>query len=353
MSFDRYDSPAELSTVVDALATAIVVLDEQLNVIHLNPAAETLMGISLARARGHNTAELFPGNPEYEASLRQVWHDGVPVTRRELGINISNDRSRIVDCRVSVMESGSGRDLLVELLDAEPRLRINREIALLTQQSVSRNITRQLAHEIKNPLGGLRGAAQLLSRKLDDPELRDYTQVIVDESDRVASLVDSMQGPPQPLSLEPVNVHQQLHRVYELLRGEAPAGIQLVEDYDPSLPELPLDAAAITQVFLNIGRNAVQILGNSGRLCLRSRAETQYVLRGERRALVARIDFEDDGPGVAEEVRDSLFYPLITARPGGTGLGLAVAQELVNRHGGLVQLRRARSPTIFSIYLPA
>lgn len=351
--FDSLESPVDLTSVIDALATAVVVLNEQVSITHLNPAAESLLGISHERGKGKKSVDLFPGNPEYEAELQRVLETGDPSVRRELKITVAPASERTVDCRISRMERGGQKELLVELLDAEPRLRINREVALLAQQSVGRDISRQLAHEIKNPLGGLRGAAQLLERQLDNPKLQEYTNVIIEEADRLANLVDSMLGPHKPVNKKPVNIHRHIHRVYELLQGEAAAGISIVEDYDPSLPEIKLDGDLITQAFLNIGRNALQMLQPGGELRLRSRAETQYMLRGRRCPLVARIDFEDNGPGVAEEVRETLFYPLITARTGGTGLGLALAQELINRHDGLIQLRSASSPTIFSIYLPA
>lgn len=351
--FDPLESPAVLSSIIDVLATAIVILDDRLTITHLNPAAESLLGISRERSKGRNPAELLPGNVEFEAELARVLETGDSSIRRELKIAVAAGEERIVDCRFSRMERNNRSELLVELLDAEPRLRINRESALLAQQSVGRNISRQLAHEIKNPLGGLRGAAQLLQRQLDSPELQKYTNVIIEEADRLANLVDSMLGPHQPVEKRPVNIHQHVHRVYELLRGEATPGISIIEDYDPSLPELMLDGDLITQACLNIGRNAIQMLPAGGELRLRTRAETQYMLRGRRCPLVARIDFEDNGPGVAEEVRETLFYPLITARTGGTGLGLALAQELINRHDGLIQLRSPGSPTIFSIYLPA
>lgn len=350
---DTHAVPADLSSVVDALATAIIVLDEQLAIRYLNPAAELLLGISLKRAQDKHSARLLPGNPEFEAELHRVLSSGDQSVRRELKIHIAPAVMRIVDCRISQMDHNAPKGLLVELLDAEPRLQINREIALLTQQSVGRDITAQLAHEIRNPLGGLRGAAQLLRRQLDSPDLHQYTDVIIEEADRLANLVNTMLGPHAPANKKPANIHKHLHRVYELLVGESTGAIEIIEDYDPSLPELMLDGDLITQACLNIGRNAIQMLPAGGTLRLRTRAETQYMLRGRRYPLVARIDFEDNGPGVAEEVRETLFYPLITARSGGTGLGLALAQDLINRHDGLIQLRNAGAPTIFSIYLPA
>lgn len=346
---DRRDNPGELAAIVDTLATAIIVFDAHLQIRRMNPAAEALLGISNERATDRTFSELFPGNREFELELRRVRDDSVGSVRRELQLLLGNEESCIVDFRTSPMDGG----LLVELLDAQPRLAINREIALLAQQSVSRNISRQLAHEIRNPLGGLRGAAQLLQRQLASPEQQKYTRVIIEEADRLSSLTDSMLGPDQPLSRKTVNIHQLTNRVCELLSGEAAPAIEVTEDYDPSLPELDLDGNLVTQALLNIGRNAIQVLGPGGRLMVRTRVETNYMLRGRRHALVARVDFEDNGPGVPEEIRETLFYPLITARRGGTGLGLAVAQELIQRHDGLVQLRSAGAPTIFSVYLPA
>ena len=218
-------------------------------------------------------------------------------------------------------------------------------------------MVRQLAHEIKNPLGGLRGAAQLLERELLDPALREYTRVIISEADRLTNLLDSMLGPGRPPSKQLVNVHELLERVYHLLRSEAPPGVVIDRDYDPSLPPLTLDPNHIIQAMLNLGRNAIQALAGaamneSPRLILRTRAASNVSVGAHRHRLVASIQFEDNGPGVLNEIRETIFYPLVSGRADGTGLGLGIAQDLVSRHGGLIEFDSAPGRTIFVISLP-
>jgi two-component system nitrogen regulation sensor histidine kinase GlnL len=211
---------------------------------------------------------------------------------------------------------------------------------------------RQLAHEIKNPLGGLRGAAQLLARQLADASMREYTTVIINEADRLVSLVDALLGPGHAPRKEPINIHELLQHVGHLLAAEAPAGVVIDRDYDPSLPPLKLDRNQIIQAMLNLGRNAIQAIGQSGRLTLRTRALTSVSIGTRRYRLVASIQFEDTGPGVPEHLRDTLFYPLVTGRAEGTGLGLAVAQDLVSRHDGLIEYTSRPGQTLFTILLP-
>jgi two-component system nitrogen regulation sensor histidine kinase GlnL len=217
-------------------------------------------------------------------------------------------------------------------------------------------MVRQLAHEIKNPLGGLRGAAQLLERELLDPSLREYTRVIISEADRLTHLLDSMLGPGRPPAKQLVNVHELLERVYHLLRSEAPEGVTVDRDYDPSLPALAVDPNHIIQAMLNLGRNAIQALSSAGvpapRLVLRTRAATSVSIGAKRHRLVASIQFEDNGPGVLPEIRDTIFYPLVSGHADGTGLGLGIAQDLVSRHGGLIEFDSAPGRTIFVIFLP-
>jgi two-component system nitrogen regulation sensor histidine kinase GlnL len=213
-------------------------------------------------------------------------------------------------------------------------------------------MVRQLAHEIKNPLGGLRGAAQLLERELPSEELREYTRVIISEADRLRSLVDSLLGPVRAPRKEAANIHELLDRVFHLVRGEAPAGIEIVRDYDPSLPAVSADRDQLVQAMLNLARNAVQVMGLRGQLTLRTRALTHATIGERRLRVAAAVQFEDNGPGVPPELRDTIFYPLVTSRPGGTGLGLAVAQDLVTRHGGIIEFDSRPGRTVFTLLLP-
>jgi two-component system nitrogen regulation sensor histidine kinase GlnL len=211
---------------------------------------------------------------------------------------------------------------------------------------------KQLAHEIKNPLGGLRGAAQLLERELQGESLREYTQVIIGEADRLAALVDSMAGPNRAPSKTQINVHEICEHVYHLVRAEAGAAIVVDRDYDPSLPNATLDRNQIIQALLNVARNALQALSGSGRISFRTRALSNVTIGSARHRLVASVQVEDNGPGVPAELRSSIFYPLVTGRANGSGLGLAVAQELVTRNGGLIEFESEPGRTVFTLLLP-
>ena len=223
--------------------------------------------------------------------------------------------------------------------------------ALIAQHFTGRKIIRQLAHEIKNPLGGLRGAAQLLERRLASPELKEYTGVIIREADRLAGLVDSLLGPGGRLTKAEVNIHEILEHVAQLVLAES-GGITLQRDYDPGLPTLMLDRDQMIQAVLNLARNAVAATGGNGTVRLGTRALTNFTIGETRHRVVAEIEVEDDGPGVPDELRDSVFYPLVTGRPGGTGLGLPLAQELANRHGGLIEFTSRPGRTVFHLRLP-
>ena len=333
--------------IIDSLATAVVVLLHDLNIAFINPAAEALLGVSRVRATGRPCAEFIVPGSELLGMVRMAINTSTRYARNELQVATSDGREHVLDCRVTVL----GSHVLLELLDAGSRLRMNREATLLAQQSVGRTIGRQLAHEIRNPLAGLRGAAQLLQRQADGP-VTEHAGIIIEEVDRLNSLVSTMLGPERPSRRAAVNIHEVLHHVYELLQTDAGEGVTIIEDYDPSLPLLQLDRDQAIQIMLNLGRNAILALDGSGTLRLRTRAESSFMLRGKRHALVARIDFEDDGAGVPEELIETLFYPLVTGRADGTGLGLAIAQDLASLHDGIVRLRSPRKPTLFSVYIP-
>jgi len=232
------------------------------------------------------------------------------------------------------------------------RQRISRENDLLARLDGSRLMIRQLAHEIKNPLGGLRGAAQLLERELQEAALKEYTRVIIGEADRLTALVDSMAGPSRAPQKVHINVHEICEHVYHLLRAEARNAVVIERDYDPSLPDSILDRHQTIQALLNVARNALQAVGDSGQITIRTRALTNVSIGPARHKLVASVEVEDSGPGVPDELRSSIFYPLVTGRANGTGLGLAVAQELVTRNGGLIEFESEPKRTIFTLLLP-
>jgi two-component system, NtrC family, nitrogen regulation sensor histidine kinase GlnL len=345
------------SELLDAMVTSVFLLDQNLHVTYLNAAAQTLLGVGPNQALGRSIAELTRGAESLLPMFDRARDGGEGVVQRELAWPAPGGVDRILDCAVTqVILGGSDLRLLLEIEDITQHRRLTRENALLAQLGGSRLMVRQLAHEIKNPLGGLRGAAQLLERELLDPALREYTRVIISEADRLTNLLDSMLGPGRPPSKQLVNVHELLERVYHLLRSEAPQDVIIDRDYDPSLPPLTLDPNHIIQAMLNLGRNAIQALSSAPveypKLTLRTRAASNVSVGAHRHRLVASIQFEDNGPGVLSEIRETIFYPLVSGRADGTGLGLGIAQDLVSRHGGLIEFDSTPGRTIFVISLP-
>jgi len=258
---------------------------------------------------------------------------------------------RIIDCRVSPIATDEA-SVLVEITDVTRRSQISRENALMIQHGAGRQMIRQLAHEIKNPLGGIRGAAQLLERQLDDAEQREYTDVVISETDRLVALVDTLLGPGGPPNKRPVNVHELLEYVVRIVEAENEKHVTIRREYDPGLPAIDLDRDQMIQAFLNLLRNAFAALDGQGTLTLRSRAATNYTIGDIRHRVIASIEIEDDGPGIPRDLQDSVFYPLVTSRPEGTGLGLPAAQELLSRHDGLIEFDSRPGRTVFYVRIP-
>ncbi len=359
MAVEFAATPLRLASaeLLDALVTGVFVLDPDLTVRYLNAAAQSLFGLGVNQALGRRLTELAPGAASLTPLIERVRDDVESVLHRELAMPGPGGVERILDCAVTRTSlAGSGPMLLLEIEDITQHRRIARENALLAQLDGSRLMVRQLAHEIKNPLGGVRGAAQLLERELLDPALREYTRVIISETDRLKNLLDALLGPGRPPAKQLVNVHELLERVYHLLRSEAAEGVAVERDYDPSLPGLIADPNHIIQAMLNLGRNALQALASqpnpAPRLTLRTRAASNVSVGARRHRLVICVQFEDNGPGVPAEIRDTLFYPLVSGRADGSGLGLGIAQELVSRHGGLIEFDSAPGRTLFTISLP-
>jgi len=328
------------------------VLDSSLLIVGLNPAAENILGISAQRAAGESLLRLVDDEPELRDILSRVMETGDHYANEmRLGPTEVHADERIVDCRVSPLEADNVA-LLVEMTDVTRRSKITRENALLIQHGAGRQMIRQLAHEIKNPLGGIRGAAQLLERQLADGELREYTDVVISETDRLAALVNTLLGPGGPSNKQPVNVHELLEYVVRIIEAEAPKRLVFARDYDPGLPLIDLDHDQMVQAFLNLVRNAAAALDGQGKITLRSRAVTNFTIGDRRHRVIASVEIEDDGPGIPPDMQDSVFYPLVTSRPEGTGLGLPAAQELLSRHGGMIEFESRPGRTVFFVRIP-
>jgi two-component system nitrogen regulation sensor histidine kinase GlnL len=320
----------------------------------LNPAAETLLGVSINRARRKPLLQIVGDEAALGDILQRVLATAIDHANEiHLARSEVHTEERIVDCRVSLLSRDGQPDaVLVEMSDVTLRSRISRENALLVQHGAGRQMIRQLAHEIKNPLGGLRGAAQLLERQLDSDELKEYTGVIISEADRLAALVDTLLGPTGPLNKVLLNVHEVLEYVVRLVKPEIGKLITVRRDYDPGLPDIALDRDLMVQAILNLVRNALIALDGHGCVTLRTRAVMNYTIGNVRHPVVACIEIEDDGPGIAPGIQDSIFYPLVTSRADGTGLGLPAAQELISRHGGLIEFESRPGHTVFQVRLP-
>jgi len=329
------------------------VLAADRSILLVNAAAEALFGFSRNQAVGRRPTELIPELQPLESLLDRALKTGQSFGRK-LSFTVPQRDFDTVQavCCVSPLTENAPKEMVVEFFNATQWRQYDKEKALIAQRDASRRIIRQLAHEIRNPLGGLRGAAQLLERHLDDPALEEYTRVIIGEADRLVALTDNLLGPTRLPDLKPVNIHEPLEHVLLLIENEMPKGVQINRDYDPSLPSIALDRDQIIQVSLNIARNAVQSVGESGRITIRTRVLTNDVINAQRHRLTISVEFEDDGPGISADIKDSIFYPLVTDREDGTGLGLPLAQNLVSRHGGVIEFESEPEQTRFIVRLP-
>ncbi len=341
------------NSILDGLNTAVLTFDDSLHLTSINPAGEMLFEISAKRATGLTVEALLPNSPDVFAGLQDAVRNLHPFTLRGLILRLPQGKRITVDAMVTPISDRAGlTELIVELTQVDRLLRLAQEDSILNRHAAGKEVLRGLAHEIKNPLGGLRGAAQLLERELPDRSLNEYTHIIIHEADRLQSLVDRMMGSAQPFKDEMVNIHRVLARVCTLIEAEFPHGLSVVTDYDPSAPRFRGDADQMIQAVLNLVRNAAEAMHGRGEIHLRTRMERQFTVGHARHRLVLRADIEDDGPGVPRELIDRVFMPMVTGRAEGTGLGLSIAQEIVNRHHGVITCDSRPGKTVFSIFLP-
>jgi two-component system nitrogen regulation sensor histidine kinase GlnL len=338
--------------ILDSLSAGVILLDDSLLIVALNASAQNILGVSNERACGQSLLKLVDDEPEMRDILSRVAATGDHYANEmHLAPNEANAHDRVVDCHVSPIDAG-GASLLVEITDVTRRAQITRENALLIQHGAGRQMIRQLAHEIKNPLGGIRGAAQLLERQLDDESLHEYTQVVINETDRLAVLVNTLLGPGGPPNKQPVNIHELLEYVVKVIEAGDGSALTVRREYDPGLPMIDLDRDQMIQAILNVMNNAAAALEGHGSMVLRTRAVTNFTIGNQRHRVIASIEIEDDGPGIPPELQDTVFYPLVTSRPDGTGLGLPAAQELLSRHGGLIEFDSRPGRTVFYLRIP-
>lgn len=348
-------SPRDIyKPLLDSLNTAIILIDQGLRLRHMNPAAEALLAISCERNLGEPVTYFFHESSETEKQIKLAAEQANHYTKRHAEWHLLSGGQITVDYTVTPF--GDHEGLIIEIQPIDRLLRISREEMLTSSHETTRNLVRGMAHEIKNPLGGIRGAAQLLARELPNNDLLEYTNIIIDEADRLRNLVDRMLGPNQLPQHKALNIHEALERVATIIRAESNDVITLIRDYDPSIPEMMGDKELLIQALLNIVRNAMQALLEAnivgGLIRLRTRIQRQFTIGRRHHPLVCRIEVIDNGPGIPGDIIENIFYPMISGRAEGTGLGLTISQHLIHQHNGLIECQSEPGATRFTLYLP-
>jgi two-component system, NtrC family, nitrogen regulation sensor histidine kinase GlnL len=340
--------------ILDSLSTAIILVDSDLLLCHMNPSAEALLAMSCESNTGEPITYFFHESDETDRQLKFAAAQANHYTKRHAEWHLLSGGHITVDYTVTPF--GDHEGLIIEIQPIDRLLRISREEMLTTSHETTRNLVRGMAHEIKNPLGGIRGAAQLLARELPNSNLTEYTSIIIDEADRLRNLVDRMLGPNQLPQWQQLNIHEALERVTSVIKAESSDTLKIVRDYDPSIPTMLGDKEMLIQALLNIVRNAMQALleanVTNGVIQLRTRVHRQYTIGRKHHALVCRIDVVDNGPGIPNEMIENIFYPMISGRAEGTGLGLTISQHLIHQHHGLIECQSEPGKTRFSLFLP-
>ncbi|MEE9332162.1 MAG: nitrogen regulation protein NR(II) [Methylophilaceae bacterium] len=340
---------------LENLATSVMLLNASQQVVYANPSAEVLFALSTTKIANSHISEVFLNCEILDIAIANAIKNNSPFREHEFAIATVRQHTSVVTCAVTPIEMHEAT-LLLEFQQMDQQLRIAKEERMLIQQQANSELLRNLAHEIRNPLGGLRGAAQLLEHELPQQNLREYTQVIIKEADRLHSLMDRLLVPHRVPKYEPTNIHEVLERVRSLLLAESPNNITVKRDYDTSLPELVGDREKLIQAVLNIARNAVQALlsnnTSNAEITLRTRSENQVTLSRKRYRVAIKLEITDNGPGIPPEMADKIFYPLVTGREGGSGLGLALAQTFITQHHGMIDCNSRPGDTRFTILLP-
>ena len=330
----------------------MAVLDAQGRVVFLNQAGAQLFGVSQRLVTGQPFPRLFVDGSAIAQLCVEAAAGAFDEKRSELTLERPGREPQPLSCSAVALGGGPGA-LLLEFSEVEQRRRADRERRLLDSAKANRELVRNLAHEIRNPLGGIRGAAQLLDSELASPALREYTRVIVKEADRLQVLVDRLLAPHRSARVVgELNIHEVCEQVRSVVLAEFPQGLEIARDYDASLPEFRGDREQLVQVLLNLVRNAAQALHGHGRIVLRTRIARQVTIAGRRWKLALDLHVIDNGPGVPEDIGERIFYPLVSGREGGSGLGLTLAQTFVQQHGGLIECESKPGRTDFRILLP-
>ena len=345
--------------LLDNVTTGIVLLNSDLRFLYVNASAEALLGISDQKAHGLFIGDILKNAAEDIGEMQTAIAKNNSVTKLRAELNTIHSKKLVVDYTINPFDKNGQVNALLELNSIEQSQKITREVSLNSAYTTTRELVRGLAHEIKNPLGGIRGAAQLLAQEISDNELIDYTQVIIQEADRLRNLVDRLVGSRKPPELREINIHEVIERVRNLIAAETLGkGIKLYCDYDPSLPMILADSEKMIQALLNLLRNSMQALNSPdidhqlGEIILRTRISRNITVASKFYKLAVAIEIIDNGPGIPKNISDTIFYPMISGRPDGSGLGLPISHGIVTQHGGMIVCDSKPGETKFTVTIP-
>ena len=338
-------------TLANQLVTAVLILDQKLNICYLNPAAEALLIKSLYKLYGSSFDLIFANTSITKSRLEQLLTTGQEFTDSEIVLEFNEVHRFTAEVTASSVEFYRIPHILIEFKQIDQQKQISLEVFQQQQWIAARDLIKGLAHEIKNPLGGLRGAAQLLNKELDE-EQQEYTAMIIEQADRLTNLVDRLLGPNQLPQIKNNNIHSVLEKVCQVINFSSEQEIELKRDYDPSIPGVECDQEKIQQAVLNIVNNAIQAIAPENQITLKTRIASNVNIYGKQVKLAVKISIIDNGPGIPEKIQDTLFYPMISGRSDGTGLGLSIAQTLINQHQGKLSCQSRPGHTEFIILLP-
>ena len=351
---NKYDMKDSFySSIVDHQSTAVLLLNKKCALEYMNPAAEAIFNISSKRAKDIafssmliNESDDFYLRMQDSISKSQSW------TEHECVLRVADNKEMTANCTINPVRFDGDEKVLIEIVPLDRQLKILKESHLLKEHQATRSMLRGMAHEIKNPLGGLRGAAQLLESELDNDELTEYTRIIIKEADRLHKLVDRMLGPNMVPNKMPHNIHEVLHHVYSLVSADEHKNIRFRIDYDPSIPMINFDRDLLVQAILNITRNAIRAVADDGEIIFKTRVLRRHTINGTAHKLVACVSVIDNGPGIPDDIAAKIFFPMVSGQTDGTGLGLAISQMLINQHNGLIEFDSIKGKTEFKVMLP-
>ena len=339
--------------IYENLATAVLLFDKELHLMNINSAGEGLLSVSGKRVLGMTPKQIWPSSSFFYEAIHRSLVSGSTCIERGVDLALNNDQRIKVDCMITpVMINDEAEEILVELVDTDSFVRVMKEVNHQTVQEAAKESVQGMAHEIKNPLGGIRGAAQLLEQELENKELAEYTGIIINECDRLRNFIDRMLTTSTNPDKSNINIHEILEYVVSVVRAENPHKLNIKKNYDPSIPYIKADREQIIQAVLNLIRNAVQAIDEEGAITLKTRIQRQVTIQHRLNRHIIEVDIIDDGPGIPPEIESGAFYPMITGRAEGTGLGLSIAQQLIQSHGGLINYERKDNNTCFTILLP-